>query len=53
MNDYLADKNDIVNNMLKILRLKDKKIPPLRSPRILLTAPPYLRKRLVEVILLF
>lgn len=38
-------KDDIVDNIIQILRLRDRKNPPLRFPRVCLIRPPHLRER--------
>jgi hypothetical protein len=40
-----VSEDDSVELMKGHLKLRDHKIPPLRSPRIILITPPYLKKR--------
>ncbi len=42
-------KDEVVDIMKSQLKLKDQRTVPLRSPRVVLITPPYLKKRSKEI----
>ncbi|KRX10916.1 P-loop containing nucleoside triphosphate hydrolase [Pseudocohnilembus persalinus] len=50
INDKNTDVRKVVNNMIQILKNQDQKVAPLRSPRIIIFSPPFLRKKINSLV---
>jgi adenylate kinase len=38
-------KEDVIENIKQILKLRDRKNPPIRFPRVIIVRPPHLKER--------
>lgn len=48
-NTSKRSKEDIIDNIKQIIRLRDRKFPPLRFPRLVIVRPPGLKERAAQL----